>query len=302
MEITKGKITWIDIVHPTDEDLRWLQKKFHFHPLLMHELKGPSARSRVEPYDNYLYLIYHFPVYDPIEKVSSRREINLIITNKEVVTVRYDKTLEPLNEFRARLDERSELNEKVFESTLQLTYHLLEALLGFNQRQLRHIQEKVEGVSSQLFKDHEKEVLREISYLKRDISEYRIIVKPQDELLRSLLDSGVKFWGERSRIYINDLIGDYVKLINHLEAFREAVSDFEDTNNQLMNVKTNEVVKTFTILAFLTFPLMLFAALFSMNTKQTPIVDHPYGFWIILFIMVTSVMGMFVYFRGRDWL
>ena len=72
MEITKGKITWIDIVHPTDADLVWLQKKFHLHPLLMHELKGPSARSRVEFYDNYLYLIYHFPVYDQLEKVVDR--------------------------------------------------------------------------------------------------------------------------------------------------------------------------------------------------------------------------------------
>lgn len=300
MEIKKGKATWIDIVQPTDDDIHWLQKKFHFHPLLLHELKAPSVRARVEAYDGCLYLIYHFPVYDPVEKVSRRQEINLIVTKNEVVTVRYEN-LEALEDFKKKLA-RPEFHEKVFGNTLHLTYHVIEALLAFNHRQLRHIQEKVEAVSLQLFQDREREVLTTISYLKRDISEYRIIVKPQDELLRSLLENGTRFWGENARIYMNDLLGDYLKLITHLEAFREAVSDFEDTNNQLMNVKTNEVQKTFTILAFLTFPFMLFAALFSMNTKYTPIVEHPYGFWIILVIMITGVVGMFSYFKNKDWL
>lgn len=300
MEITKGKVTWIDIVKPSADDLNWLQKKVHFHPLLIHELKGPSARARVESYDHYLYLIYHFPVYDPVEKVSERREINLLITNKEVISVRYEE-LEAVNDFKKIL-ERPEYKDKAFQSTLHLTYYLIITLLQFNQRQLRHIQEKVEKVSTELFKDNEKQVLREISYLKRDMSEYRIIIRPQEELLRSLVEHGKKFWGESALVYLNDLAGDHLKIMSHLEAYREAVLDFEDTNNQLMNVKTNEVMKTFTILAFLTFPLMLIAALFNMRTYDTPLITNPHGFWIIVGGMCVAIAVMYMYFRKKDWL
>ncbi len=296
----KGKVTWIDMQDPTKEDLGWLKKKFRFHRLIIDELKEFSARSRVEAYDGYLYLIYHFPVYDPVEKVSKRTEVDFLITKNEVITVRY-VPLEAFDEFRKELSNK-EFADQALARTLELTYRLIASLLRFNQRQLRHIQEKVEAISTELFKDREKEILKEISYLKRDISEYRIIVRPQEEILKSLLENGATFWGPTARVYLNDLIGEQLKLLNNLEAYREAISDFEDTNNQLMNVKTNEVMKTFTILAFLTFPMMLFAALFSMNVKDTPLADHQYGFWIIIAFMIFAISMMYMYFRGKDWL
>ena len=87
------------------------------------------------------------------------------------------------------------------------------------------------------------------------------------------MSKGKKFWGDSAEIYLNDLMGDQLKVVNQLEDYREAISDFEDTNNQLMNLKINSVMKTFTSLSFLTFPFMLIAALFSMNTRDTPLID-----------------------------
>ena len=152
-------------------------------------------------------------------------------------------------------------------SSLELMYELIEHLITFEERQLRHIREKVESVGHEIFKDKEKEVLEQITYLKRDVSEYRIVVRLQGPILRSLLTKGKKFWGDDAEIYLNDLMGDQLKIVNQLEDYREAICDFEDTNNQLMNMKINTVMKTFTSLSFLTFPFMLLAAIFSMNTR-----------------------------------
>ena len=108
--------------------------------------------------------------------------------------------------------------------------------------------------------------------------------------------------GSQCQIYLNDLIGEHMKIVDQLEDYRQAVDDFESTNNQLINIKNTQVVKTFTILAFVTFPMMLFSAVFSMNTKDTPIVESEHGFWIILGIMVSAMLIMFAYFRKKDWL
>lgn len=300
MDTIKGKITWTDVSRPTDKELQIIGKKFHLHPVILQELQQPSARAHVEAYDRYLFVVYHFPSYNPLERVSERNEVDLLITKNEVVTIHY-RDLEGLNDFRKSLS-NPDFKNRVLSDSFTFIYEFIETFLNFNQRQLRHIQEKVDLISSELFKDREKEILKQISYLKRDLSEYRIIVRPGEQLLQSLSDRGILFWGEKSRVYLNDLAGDYLKLLNQLEDYRQAVSDFEDTNNQLINVKNNEVTKTFTILAFLTFPLMLFAALFSMNTRDTPIIDWPGAFWIIFGVMVLAMVGMFAYFRKRDWL
>jgi magnesium transporter len=292
MEIKKNKrVQWIDIAKPQEKDLEWLKEKFGLHPVIIDELKGPSARARVETYDDYLYFIYYFPLYDPTDKSTERTEIDFIVTKNAIATVHYEALEGVLDTFAI-----GEQN-----SSLEVFYKLIEHLLNFEERQLRHIREKVELIGRDIFKDKEKEILEQITYLKRDISEYRIVVRLQGPILNSLLAQGKKFWGGDSEVYLNDLLGDHLKVVNQLEDYREATSDFEDTNNQLMNLKINTVMKTFTLLSFLTFPFVLLASLFSMNTQDTPIINLPGAFWIIVSIMAIGMITLAAYFKSKKW-
>lgn len=291
MATAKQKIQWIDILRPKESDLKRLGRKFKLHPVILDELKGLSARAHVEVYKNYIYLIYYFPVYDPIEETSLRTEVDFIITKHAVITVRYEE-LGVLENFQP----------KAAESPLRLAYYLIQALIHFQERQLRHIGEKTEAIGQELFKNREKEVLQRISRLKRDISEYRFIVKHQGPILSSLLNKGLRFGGEEERPYLEDLIGDHLKIVNHLDDYREAVSDFEGTNDQLMNVKTNEVMRTFTTLSFLTFPFMLIAAIFGMNTADLPLTKTPGAFWMVFGGMAATMVMLVIYFKRKGWI
>ncbi len=300
MEVFEGNVKWIDIVQPKDEEIAWLKEHFNFHPVIIEELKESSARAKVESFGEYLYLVYHSPVYDSVEKVSRRAEIDFLITKNEVITVHYDD-IEAYSDFKQSL-KNEEFKKNALDNTLKLTRDLLGHLINFNQRELNHIEEKVESVANELFNDEEKKLLEKISYLKRDLSEYQLIVRPQQHLFNSLLENGVNFWGPQSRVYLADLLGEYLKLLNRLDSYREAVADFEATNNQLMNVKTNEIMKTFTILAFSTFPLTLIATIFTMRTGGLPFVDQRGGFWIVLGIMAIVVIAMALFFKRKRWL
>jgi magnesium transporter len=292
MEIEKNKLVqWIDIQKPTGKDIAWLKEKFKLHPIIVDELKGPSARARVEQYDDYLYFVYYFPLYDTKDESSVRTEIDFIVTKNAVATLHYEPLTGVLDDFDLGLTN----------SSFQLVYSIIQHLLNFQERQIRHVREKVETIGREIFHDKEKEVLEKITYLKRDISEYRIVVRLEGPILNSLLAKGREFWGKDSEIYMNDLIGDHLKVVNQLEDYREAVRDFEDTNNQLMNLKINTVMKTFTLLSFLTFPFVLLASLFSLNTPDTPIVSSPHAFWIIVAIMVAGMIILATYFKNKKW-
>ncbi|HEX4104238.1 MAG TPA: magnesium transporter CorA family protein [Candidatus Paceibacterota bacterium] len=284
-------VEWIDIEKPTDRDISTLREKFGLHPVIVEELKTPSARARVERYDDYLYFIYYFPKYDADDESSVRTEIDFLVTKNLVATVHYEPITKALANFHVQ-DEAT---------TYKLVYNIIEHLITFEERQLRHIREKVEQVGREIFKDKEKEVLERLTYLKRDVSEYRITVRLQEPILKSFAIKGKQFWGEEAEIYLNDLMGDHLKVTNQLEDYRDAISDFEDTNNQLMNMKINTVMKTFTSLSFLTFPFMLLAALFSMNTRGTPIVSLPGAFWIVFGIMIVGMITLATYFKRKRW-
>ncbi|KKW47656.1 MAG: Cysteine-tRNA ligase [Parcubacteria group bacterium GW2011_GWA1_60_11] len=284
MTIIKGKTTWVDIQKPNKKDIEYLRKTYKFHPIILDELLQPSARARVERYDNYLFMVYHLPVYDHAQKTSRRAEIDVLITRDTLITVHYEN-LEPIESLSRAIHNNPHFKERVLsEDSARVLYYLIQEIINFSLRQLRHVQDKVEAIGKNLFKGQESELLERTSYVKRDILEYRIIARPQETLLESLESASRTFWGEKTRVYFNDLAGDYLKVIHALENYREAVEAFESTNAQLLNAKMNHIMSRFTVLAFLTFPLMLLVGLFDIDAIGRPIIGKSiYDFWLIVY-------------------
>ncbi|MEK7146692.1 MAG: CorA family divalent cation transporter [Patescibacteria group bacterium] len=300
--IIEDKITWYDITKTEAGDLEFLKSKFDFHPVILDELLHPSARSRVETYDHYLFLVYHLPIYNVQERTSRRAEIDFLITKNHIITVHYEK-VEPLVQFEKTLKNNAHLYDRIVKNTTgHLLYYLLEETVEFSMRQLRHMEEKVKEVGSELFTGKERNLLEKVSYLKRDLLDFRIIIRSQRSMIESLIVAGQFFWGERLKVYFSDLLGDYLKISHLIENLKETVESFETTNAQLLNAKSNYIMQRFTVLAFLTFPLMLLVALFDIDAVSRPIIGKPYDFWIIFGAVALIILIMIAYFKKKEWL
>jgi len=94
----------------------------------------------------------------------------------------------------------------------------------------------------------------------------------------------------------------YYKLRKNTEALSWSLSELRETNNTLLSTKQNEVMKIFTILAFVTFPLSLFASIYGMNTKYIPLVGMKNDFWIVIGMMAFATILMFIYFKYKKWI
>lgn len=298
----QSKIIWIDIINPTQSDIDYLGANFKFHPLILAELLKPTTRTRVEIYDHYLFSTYHLPVYSQDCRTSIANEIDFLITKNALITVRY-KNVEPIDELFRKLENNPSLRERILDKNSGfLLYEILQNSLSFSLRQLNHINEKIENVEERIFKGEEKNMIKEISIIKRDVLDQRQISRPQKLVLESLLMKGIKFFGKDMEVYLNDLLGDYGKIWDTLDNLKETIEALESTNNTLFESKTNEVMKLLTIMAFVTFPLSLFSGIFSMNTQYTPIVHHQFGFWIIVVIMLIISLGFIIFFKIKKWL
>lgn len=302
MRIVKGKLTWIDIQNPTKKDIEFVRKQNKFHPIILDELLHTSARSRVEPYEKYLFTTYHLPIYDKNMKSSRKGEVDFLITKDAIITVHYED-LEPLNNFWRRLNNDSNFKDRALgDSTGRLLYFLIEEILFFSQRQLHHIEENVTQLTKELFHGEERKLLENISYLKRDILDYSIISKPQGIILESLREVGGKFWDEHMKIYFSDLSGDHLKIMQLLDNFKETVDALEQTNSQLLDAKTNQVMQRFTVLAFLTFPMVLIDSLFTVPMIDKLIDSNIFIFAGVFVSTLVLTIGMLVFFRKKGWL
>ena len=304
-QITENNLTWVDIEKPTQKDLDWLRINFNIHPITLGELIPSSRREKVEHFDNYLFLVMYVPVFHQKKKTTRPIELDILITKNHLITV-HNETIEPLKDFVKKSEEKPNLKSKYFSLTTgHLFYWISEELLNFAERQLAHIGKNTNQAEDKIFKGKERDLIREISIIKRDILDFRVAIRPLNRIFNSLTNRGIKFWPEKSddlKIYFSDLIGDYERIWSEIDNYTDTINALEDTNTNLLNNKTNIIIKTFTVLSFITFPAMLVATILQINTAHNPILGSQYDFWIIAGIVAATVAIMWLYFRNKKWL
>jgi Mg2+ and Co2+ transporter CorA len=77
--------------------------------------------------------------------------------------------------------------------------------------------------------------------------------------------------------------------------------DLRDTNNSLLNLKQNETMKLFTVIAFLTLPMTLFLSIISLPTKQKIIIGQENDLNMILGILFIIFILMLIYSIFKKW-
>ena len=300
--IKDKKLTWIDLESPTLEEVASIAKRFSIHPLVTEELLQPSLRPKVDVYKNALYLILHFPVFDPVQRTSISREIDFVIGKNFLITVHYE-VIDPLYELTKICSVGNELRDKYSGKHAGfLLFHILHQLYDFSLRELGHIQVKIDHIEKQIFQGNERQAFREISLVRRDIINFRRSIRLHEAILKSFLIAGEQFFGADFSPYLNNIIGEYFRVWNWLESTKETAEALQTTNESLLSTKTNEIIKVLTIMAFITFPLTLIGTIFGMNTDYLPIVGLKGDFWIILGIMITGMIIMLVFFKRKRWL
>lgn len=303
MQTLKTKaLAWHHLAKPEAAELVRLERRLGFHPLVVEELMRPTMRPKVEAYGSYLYMVLHFPLFDATTRKTRPVEVDFILTKQELITVTYEP-IPPLDSFFKKCQTEKSCQELYASKTPgHLLFFVVKELYNFSLRELDHIQENIDHIEEEIFSGREREVVEELSVVQRDIIDFRRAVKPQLMTLESLASEGVTFFGPALKPFFASLIGEFTKVWDLLENNKEALDALYDNNATLLEVKQSDTMRILTIMAFATFPLVLFAQLFSMSTVATPIVGSRYDFWIILIIMILATVGMFTFFKRKKWL
>ena len=295
------KLTWIDLENPMAEEVKSLVKKYYIHPVIAEELLRPTMRSRVDIYKETIYLILHFPIYDAAKKTSVSYEIDFIIGKDFLITAHYKE--DPIfYEMQKMFEVGSLFKEDDIDNGGMLAIFIIRHLYDFALRELDHIQEKIERAEENVFKGREKEMVVFISRLRRDILNFHKTIYGHESILNSFRPAGEKIYGKNFQYWANAALGDLARVKSLLENCSGVINSLHETNDSLLTDKVNDIMRVLTIMAFVTFPLMLFSQLFSMNTISTPLVGTKGDFWIIVGLMILSAVSLFTYFKMKKWL
>ncbi len=295
------EFTWIDLESPRSEEVRKIMDEFNITPHVANELLLPSMKPHVDVHDDYLYLVLHFPARKHTHQ-SQEQEVDFIIGNRFLITVRYEQ-IDTFHKFEKVFDINAELdNSNLEEDAISVFLSLTRKMYRSVEHEIDQIRDDLEDIEEDIFEGHEREMVISLSRVGRDILNFKQALDPHQEVLKSLEVVAPEFAGAGYKKKVRALEDVYYRALKHVTRLWQTLTELRETNNSLLSTKQNEVMKIFTILAFVTFPLSLIASVFGMNTKNIPIVGFVYDFWIVMAIMGFATFLMFLYFRHKGWL
>lgn len=303
--ITRHKhndLVWVDLEMPTDGEVAEIMREFDINGIVARELVTPSVKSKVELYSNYIYLILHFPAIHSIQAEGSIKEVDFIIGRNFIVTAHYSDIL-AFNKFSKLFEVNSILDHNDLGNHAgHLFYHMIKEIYQGLYNELESIKDALERAQEKIFQGEEKAMVSELSSESRKLLDFSRAIKLHKEVLESFDIAGGKFFGEEFSFSLRTIMAEYLRVKNAVSSNRALLAEIRETNNSLLSTKQNEIMKTLTIMAFVTFPLTLIAAIFSLDTTYTPIVGHPYDFWIIIGLMALLTLSFFAFFKYKKWL
>lgn len=294
-------ITWLDFEDINKQDLEYLQEHFDIHPLALEELVTPSYQPRVVQYENGLFFSVHVPLFDAENHTTFAGEIDIILTTDTLITSHKHTIYQIGNFFRQIEDSEVKRKEFLERTTAHLLHQLLEILFRSCFPKLNHISRKIDYIENEVFTGNEKEMVFEISLLKRDILNFRRTLKPQRSILESLTQNHEPFIPESTKIDFQDLISMNIRLWNMLESHKETIEALEATNNSLLSNKLDLTMKVLTIFSAVMLPMTVYSNILAMST-DIPFADNPNAFWIHVAIMLAMSVFTIVLFRLKRWL
>jgi magnesium transporter len=168
---------------------------------------------------------------------------------------------------------------------------------------LNHISLDIDEAEKRIFAGYEKRMVKEILIIKRNIVNFRKAMQAHKNVIKKLIIKAPQFFSTaKLNIYFNALVEQTKDIWDLLENYKETIDALHATNESLISFRLNDIMKLLTIISVVLLPVTLIASIFGMNTPQMPLVKHPYGFWIILILMVLVSLGVLQYFRKKEWL
>ena len=101
-----------------------------------------------------------------------------------------------------------------------------------------------------------------------------------------------------------DLYDRTIQLVEVVDTHREDMSNIRDILVNVQMITTNNIIRVLTIISAIFLPLTLIAGIYGTNftSGSVPEANNPYGFYIMIAVMVTVASTLALIFKRRGWI
>jgi magnesium transporter len=299
---------WVDLINPNPQEEKYIEKILNIEAPTEEEMDKFEVISPFYKEKGVEYMTVTI-MDKACGNYPDSTAITFILTNKYLITTRYDKpqSLDYMNSWIVRNKSKTFSSEYVLTTIIDFIVNccadILEEVGNEIDNLLKVVFEKPTDKkknSSELYND----IIRRIGCTGTIISKNResLISLNRTIIYFSQIDNAKYMNNKDSRLRIKHISREISSLSEYANFLSQRNSFLLDATLGMISVEQNIIIKVFTVAAAIFMPPTVIASIYGMNFKFMPGLSYDFGYLYALAFIIISALAPYLYFKRKGWL
>lgn len=294
-----GNLLWAetDVAGLSEEEIGVIAEEFALPNLAVEDAVHTRQRPKLEPYGKQLFIVLH--QLDEIEGQLESVQLAGFVGERFVLILHAgaDRTL-------SEAKRRWEQDQTLTEGSWTLLHTLLDVVVDDYQEISDRLEQEVENLEEIALEAPHAPIQRQLYSVKQRLSRLRRYVLPTSRILDAALDSR-----GRDRAFSDETAQLFRDVEDHLLRIADQIRNMDDLTQAVIDLARaeqaatlNENSRRLSAWAAIFAVGTLIAGIYGMNFRLVPEDQTLFGFWFAVILMAVSSVGLWIYFKRRNWL
>ena len=291
-------VEWIDWTGLSNKQISKILKKYNFHELDIEACMEENQRARIDVYDDYLFMVLHFPKYNQKTKIYNLNEFNIFLGKDFLITFRefeWKQINKIFNDYK-NLNLEDDSDFKI--TSGYILYEIIQSMLEKMFKFIDNIKKDLKTVESQVFEEPDASLVKEIMIKKRNIVIMKHMLLPQINVMKLIETQMNEMFKWEMEEYFEDLEDKISKVVNDIKILEEYTDSIEDAFKTIIDIRTNKVMTLLAMFSAFLLPLTLVTSFYWMNIKL-PFQENALVVFVLLFITLIIMFFWYKYLKNK---
>ncbi|KAI5119500.1 hypothetical protein M0805_002436 [Coniferiporia weirii] len=267
---------WLDVMSPTDEEMKLLSKVFSIHPLTTEDIQMEETREKIELFRNYYLVCFRSFDQDPYSPTYLEPlNMYIIVFREGTLSFHFRPTPHPQN-VRRRI---KQLKDYINVTSDWISYALIDDITDAFGPLIQNIEYEVDSIDELvlILKEAEQsDMLRRIGTCRKKVMGLLRLMGNKADVVKGLAKRCNENWSIAPKsdigLYLSDIQDHLITMTQNLNHYEKILSrshsnylaqisiEMTDANNQI-----NDVLSKLTALGTVLIPMNLVTGLWGMN-------------------------------------
>ncbi|KAL4916936.1 hypothetical protein BDW62DRAFT_185135 [Aspergillus aurantiobrunneus] len=286
---------WLDVLCPTDAEMRVISKAFGIHALTAEDIMMQEAREKVELFRNYYFLNYRTFEQDPnSENYLEPVNMYVVVFREGILSFHFSQTPHPAN-VRRRI---RQLMDYLLLSSDWISYALIDDITDVFGPLIQSIEDEVDDIDEMIMQMHSSEtaissspkdeqenvipgpseMLRRVGVCRKKVMGLYRLLSNKADVVKGFAKRCNEHWevAPKSEIglYLGDIQDHIMTMTSSLTYYETLLSRAHSNYLAQINIHMNErqeqtadVLGKLTVLGTIVLPLNIICGMWGMNVK-----------------------------------